>query len=282
MEKNKAILVSVIVTTYNWPEALRAVLIALMHQTHLEFEIIIADDGSNHKTEQLIKQMIPKMPVPLHHVFQEDKGFRVSAIRNKAILKAQGDYILFLDGDCIPTPQFISEHLALQEKGYFVAGNRVLLNRAFTIKVLSEDLKIHTWPFWRWVLARCLGHCNRILPFLKFPLAARFRKANPLRYEGAMGCHLGVWRSDLLRVNGWEEKFEGWGFEDSDLVLRLIKAGIRRKEARFRTPVIHLWHPFHSRETASHNWARLERQKEQHSILAEQGLNQYLNCGYGA
>lgn len=263
---------SVIVSTYNWPEALRAVLFGLKSQTSRAFEIIIADDGSNEKTHQLIKTLQKHIPVPLHHVYQEDRGFRVAAIRNQAILQAKADYILFLDGDCIPSPRFIERHLALKEEGYFVTGNRVLLTEDFTLKVLSEDLRIESWTGWQWVLARLSGHCNRLLPFMRLPLGP-LRTLWPDRWQGAMGCHLGVWRKDLFQVNGWDEKYEGWGYEDSDLVIRLIQAGIHRKEARFSVPLIHLWHPIRSRDSAEKNWALLEMQQQRQQNHKESNGN---------
>lgn len=268
--------VSVIVSTYNWPEALRAVLVGLNQQTCRDFEIIIADDGSNEKTKKFIETLRKSIKVPMQHVYQEDKGFRVAAIRNKAILRAKADYIIFLDGDCVPLPRFIEHHLTLRESGYFVAGNRVLLNEQFTLKVLSEDIRIETWPLWRFFKARLLGQCNRIIPFIRLPLGP-LRTLRKKRWKSAMGCHLGIWRKDLFQVNGWDEKYEGWGYEDSDLVIRLIKAGIHRKEARFYVPVIHLWHPIRERNHAERNWALLEMQKnrQNHQIEAEQGLRQY-------
>lgn len=260
--------ISVIVSTYNWPEALRAVLLGLKSQTCRAFEIIIADDGSTEKTHQLIKTLKKHIPVPVQHVYQEDRGFRVAAIRNKAILQAKADYILFLDGDCIPPPRFIQSHLALREQGYFVTGNRVLLSEDFTLKVLSEDLRIESWPWWRFGLARFSGHCNRFMPFMRLPLGP-LRRLKPHRWQGAMGCHLGIWRKDLFYVNGWEEKYEGWGYEDSDLVIRLIQAGIHRKEARFSVPLIHLWHPIRSRDHAEKNWALLNMQQRRQSAESE-------------
>lgn len=264
---------SIIVTTYNWPQALRAVFHSLKNQLNQNFEVIIADDGSGQSTRDLVEEWMKKMPVPVHHVFQEDQGFRAAAIRNKAILKANSDYIIFIDGDCILPPYFIEQHLALREKDYFVAGNRILLNQKFTIKVLSEDLRVENWGFWKWMLARVQGNCNRVLPFLRLPLG-KFRKSRPNRWRGAMGCHLAAWKEDLLKVNGWEEHYQGWGYEDSDLVIRLIQAGIKRKDARFAAPVIHLWHPIRSREDEQSNWERLQHRRNSGAHWAEKGLEQ--------
>lgn len=266
--------ISVIITTYNWPQALRAVLFALMNQSCQDFEIIIADDGSKTETKDLIFSWSKKLNVPLHHVFQEDRGFRASAIRNKAILKANAPYLLFIDGDCVPPISCIEKHLALREKGYFVVGNRVLLSKNFTLQVLSENLRIETWSFWRWMITRIKGGCNRLSPFIRLPLNL-LRKMRPTTWKGAMGCHLAIWKEDLLRVNGWEEEYEGWGYEDSDLVVRLIQAGVKRKEARFAIPVIHLWHPIRSREDEAENWKKLQNRKQFQNYSAIKGLNQY-------
>ena len=150
--------ISVIITTFNWPYALRAVLSALADQkSSCPFEIIVADDGSTDETAKLIRSFKNRISIPLLHIWQPNEGFRAAAIRNKAILAAEGDYIVFLDGDCIPREDFIASHAGLAEPKTFVAGNRVLLSREFTLSALSRTLPLHQWTFWRWCLARILG-----------------------------------------------------------------------------------------------------------------------------
>lgn len=245
-QKGQAPKASIVITTYNWPIALRAVLNALNMQTCQDFEILIADDGSKEETAQLIQQIKAHYSVPIHHIWQDDQGFRAAMIRNKAIAAARGDYIIFLDGDCIPCPNFVAAHLRESEPGYFVAGNRILLTQEFTVKVLSEDIPIHGISILGWLKARLRGHCNKVLPLLIAAIniasnaLSGFRKLRPTRWQGAKTCNLAVWRADLLRVNGFEEKFVGWGYEDSDLVIRLINANVKRKGGRFAVPVIHL------------------------------------------
>lgn len=267
--------ISVIVTTYNWPSALRAVLDALVIQdTTYPFEIIVADDGSGVETAKMIRDIKSRVSIPILHIWHTNEGFRAAAIRNKAILAAEGDYIIFLDGDCIPRLNFISRHLALAEARTFVVGNRVLLNRAFTVSALAEMLPLYRWSFWRWIIARLKGHCNRILPFLTQPFdGLRFKMTS--RWKGAKGCNLGIWKSDLLNINGWEENFTGWGYEDSDLVIRLLRSGVRRKNGRFYIPVIHLWHPENDRTQERSNFAKLKARETDMQISAEKGLNQY-------
>lgn len=272
-------MISIIVTTYNWPQALGAVLRALYTQTENRFEIIVADDGSKEETLQVIQEFQKNYKhsvIPLVHVWQPDQGFRVAAIRNKALQKAKGEYIIFLDGDCIPMPDFIARHRALAEKGYFVFGNRVLLSASFTEILLKQDIFLSKWNILNWVKAYIKGHSNRILPLIRFPLRMLdfWRYWRPKKWQGAKGCNLGVWKNDLLRINGWEETFSGWGFEDSDLVIRLIRAGIKRKDGRFATPVVHLWHPENDQSKRQTNWDLFLERNDKQCILALQGLNQ--------
>jgi glycosyltransferase involved in cell wall biosynthesis len=277
MSKQRPSKISVIVTTYNWPYALRAVLTALVAQkTSTPYDIIVADDGSGEETERLVQSFIARFPsISIIHVWQSDEGFRAAAIRNKACLQATGEYLIFIDGDCIPRENFVERYSVLAEPKTFIAGNRLLLNRFFTLKALSEALSLHQWPFYKWLAPRFFGYCNRLLPLISLPLGA-LRFLNAARWQGAKGCNLGIWKSDLLQVNGWEEKFVGWGYEDSDLVIRLIQAGIKRKEGRCYLPVIHLWHPEQDRSQERENWALLKSRQKNTLFSAEEGLNQYL------
>jgi glycosyltransferase involved in cell wall biosynthesis len=269
--------ISVVVTTYNWPYALRVVLEALCSQkTQVPFEIIVADDGSKKETTQLIAHFKKKNAIPVKQVWQSDEGFRAAAIRNKAIQVSSGDYLIFLDGDCIPRENFIERHFELAEKGFFVVGNRVLLNKEFTITALSQILPLYKWSFLQWCIARLKGDCNRVLPFITVPFG-QVRYSALKRWQGAKGCNFAAWKSDIIQVNGWEEQFEGWGYEDSDLVIRLLRLGVKRKEGRFYLPVIHLWHPENDRTREVENWARLEFNRKSTRIEAEKGLNQYFN-----
>ena len=269
--------ISVIVTTYNWSNALRVVLDALVAQktTH-PFEIIVADDGSGTETAEVIRNLKNRVSIPILHIWHTNEGFRAAAIRNKAILAAEGDYIIFLDGDCIPRLNFITRHLELLEARTFIVGNRVLLSRAFTISALAEMLPLHRWPLWRWFMAYFKGYCNRVLPFLTQPFM-RLRLKTRSRWKGAKGCNLGIWKQDLLNINGWEENFTGWGYEDSDLVIRLLRSGVQRKNGRFYIPVIHLWHPENDRSQERRNWAKLKATETDKQINAEKGLSQYAN-----
>ena len=132
-------LISVIVTTYNRPEALSLILKAFNYQTDRDFEVIIADDGSGKDTRKIINRMIIDSNYPITYVWHEDDGFRQSMIRNRAILKAKGDYLVFLDEDCIPRRSFIENHRKLAQRGYLVAGNRLSVSEEFSKLILEND-----------------------------------------------------------------------------------------------------------------------------------------------
>ncbi len=266
--------ISVIVTTYNWPLALSAVLRALVAQkTSCDFEVIIADDGSTAETAACIALFKQQSTLAITHVWQPDQGFRVAAIRNKAIHTATGDYIIFVDGDCIPRENFIQRHYLLAETNTFVAGNRILLSKALTQRALNQAVALHQWSIWDWCKARVQGYCNRVLPLLSLPAWAHFKSAR--RWKGAKGCNLAVWKADLCTVNGWEETFVGWGYEDSDLVARLLKCGLKNKSGRFYVPVIHVWHPENDRTREQTNWAQFKDRQKKGLVCSVQGLSQY-------
>lgn len=266
---------SVIVTTYNWPAALHQVLFALSEQTVCHFEVIVADDGSTSETENCIQAYQKKYPVPLHHIWQPDEGFQAAQIRNKAIARAKGELIIFLDGDCIPFPQFVEKHLNYARKKYFIAGNRVLLAPRFTCEQLAGNTPLHRSTLWDWIHWRFQGDCNRLLPLLSLPLGP-FRRLNPNRWKGAKTCNLSVWRDDLQMVNGFDESYQGWGFEDSDLIIRLIKYGVHHLSGRCLLPVLHLWHPENSRSHMTDNLNRLKACQSSHIIRSSKGLDQWV------
>src|SRR5262245_61919 len=170
--------ISIIVTTYNRPDALDAVLRGLARQSNKHFEVIVADDGSTADTGALLKEWRGRLRQPLIHVWQEHRGFRAAEIRNRAIVASSGAYCIFLDGDCIPRHDFVQEHRELAELGWFVVGNRVLMSQYLTERVLTEKLEPERWTFADACRARLLGNINRIAPLLQVQLGP-MRKIRP-------------------------------------------------------------------------------------------------------
>jgi glycosyltransferase involved in cell wall biosynthesis len=250
-------LISVIVTTYNREDALEAALRALSRQTDRHFEIVIADDGSRPDTARVIDEWRARLAVPLKHVRHEHNGFRGGEIRNRAIRASSGGLCIFLDGDCLAGGCFVAMHRRLHEPGWFVTGNRILLSRELTETVLAEGLAAEHWNFAVMARERLRGGINRLTPVVHLALGP-LRKMQPDRWEGAQTCNLAVARQDLDRIDGFDCAYTGWGLEDSDLVVRLLRAGVRRKDGRFATGVLHLWHPQNDRSLLSANKARLD------------------------
>ena len=267
-------LTAVIVTTYNRPDALAAVLEGYLAQVGVSIELIVADDGSTADTRAVVERYAARAGFPLRHVWQEDKGFRAAAARNRALAATTADYIIFTDGDCIPRRDFVARHCALAEPGRFLAANRVLLAEGFTRKVLAESLPVHHWSGLRWLAARAGGDINRWLPLLGLGDGA-WRNSTPERWEGVKTCNLSAWRADLMRINGLDESYSGWGLEDSDLVIRLLHAGVRHKSARFAAPVFHLWHRENDRSRLPENQRLLEALLASDRVAAQLGLSQY-------
>jgi hypothetical protein len=209
----------------------------------------------------------------IRHVWQEDQGFRAAAIRDQAVAAT--------DADCRihrwrlrPGTHFVSQHRRLAEPIGF-SGNRVLLSAAFTHKVIEQQIAIQSWNWADWVRARGRGEVNRIMPLVRLSDGA-FRKRHPQQWKGVKTCNLSAWRSDLVRVNGLDESYAGWGLEDSDLVIRLLHAGVKHKSARFAAPVFHLWHRENDRSRLPENESRLHDVLHSQRVQAMQGLNRYL------
>lgn len=230
--------VSVVVITYNWPEALERVLDGLARQITLPYEVIIADDGSGAATAEVIARRAADFPVPLRHQWQDDLGFRAARARNRGIAASRGDYIILLDGDMLVHPQFIADHLMLAERGYFLQGGRLKATPEESRRLLAGGKPV----FAPWVKANFdeFDGTRRLYAF-RAPWLARW-KARSRNGGRVMSCNMSFWRDDLLRVNGFDERMEGYGAEDRELAARLENAGVRRRALKWCALAVHLWH----------------------------------------
>ena len=249
---NASELVSVVITTYNRSDALLAVLQGLAHQTDRNFEVIVADDGSREEQQRMILESGVAKSLNLTHVWHPDIGFTASRVRNRGVAAASGAYIVFLDGDCVPELDFIARHKALAQRGFFVNGSRVLLSQVLTQRVLAGTEQIYGRGSVYWLKQRLLGHASKFTQLLRLPDWPGRNKVK-FSWKGIRSCNMGVWRSDIERVDGFDESFVGWGHEDADFVLRLHHSGVARKNGFCATEVFHLWHPEASRNQESQN-----------------------------
>jgi GT2 family glycosyltransferase len=269
-------LISVIVSTYNRPDALDVALRSLSRQSDRRFEIVIADDGSGAATERVLRDWSARAPVAVKHAWHEDRGFRLAEIRNLGIRKSAGRYLVFLDGDCITRPSFVAAHRRLAEPGWFVTGNRILMSQRLTEQALAKTSAARPEPESFGLLAhlalRARGDLNRLAPLLALPLGS-LRKRRATQWRGANGSNMAFWRADLEAVDGFDAAFTGWGREDSDMFVRLIRAGVRRKDGRFATGVLHLWHREADRSGLDGNERRLAEIVGGDGIKARRGLS---------
>jgi glycosyltransferase involved in cell wall biosynthesis len=266
--------ISVVITTYNRPDALEAVVEACFMQEDKNFEIIIADDGSTANTRKTIEALAARSPVPLKHVWQPDQGFRAAMARNRGTLAATGNYIIFLDGDCVPQRDFIARHRALARPGFLVSGSRILLSPALTQKALAEKIDLPAMGLIDKLRYRLRGDMNKVLQtMLRWPDIGRVRRK--FSWRRIKSCNLAVWRTDLEKVNGFDESFVGWGHEDSDLVVRLFHAGVLRKDGALATEVLHLWHREAKRDEESSNRKVVLQRAADKTVQATRGLREH-------
>jgi len=265
-----SISVALIISTYNWPQALNQTLRSVANQTLLPNEVLIADDGSDERTANLIQAFKANHPkLNIIHVWHEDNGFRLAAIRNKAISMAQSDYIIQIDGDIILDKNYISDHLSIKAKGYFVTGSRLLLGKKITA-ILLESEKINIAAL-RWK-GKNFFNTLRIPLFMRLLQNTYKTKGKHLDY--VKGCNMAFWKSDLYLVNGYDESFIGWGREDSDICIRLINAGVKKKFIKFCAVQYHLHHPLASRDQFEANDVLIEQNKLQQISFCKHGLIQ--------
>ena len=256
--------VTLIITTYNSPSLLGLCLESIKNQTIAPDEVIIADDGSDKETKDLITNIIKNSDLNIIHSWQEDKGFRAARSRNKAILESSGDYIILIDGDMILHPKFIQDHIAASELGFYVQGTRVLLSEIQT--KIALDKRIVNFSFFTF------GLKNRKNSIHSKLLSSIFsNKKNHLR--GVRSCNLAFYRKDCLYINGFNNQFEGWGREDSEFAIRLINSGVKRKNVRFNAIQFHLWHNENSRISLEKNNEMLEDAINKEFYWCEDGIN---------
>ena len=253
-------MISIVLATYNWPQALKLCLESLAMQSDQNFEIIIADDGSTESTKQVIETIKNSHPATIKHLWQEDQGFRKTKILNQAIAAAHGNYLVFLDGDCVVQPDFVARHRSLAKKGYLVTGSRILLNESLTQELLTWT----NWSFQRFshnlIGKRLSGGINKYWP-LKIKLGdGSWRNYKNFVWRRIKGCNMACWKVDAEVINGFDETMTGWGHEDADFVFRMQHHGIHRKSGSWSTEVLHLFHKMNDQSNAAEN-ARRVREK---------------------
>lgn len=233
--------VAVIVSTYDAPEWLEKVLLGLSVQTSLDFEIVIADDGSGPETAALVERMRPAFPGGLRHVWQEDRGFQKSAILNQAIIAARQPYLIFTDGDCIPRSDFVRTHRARARAGHFLSGGYVKLPEPLGRRIEGDTIVSGRSFEAAWLRARGLRDLHGLVKLSACGPLARLLEATTPTKATWNGHNSSGWKRDLVAVNGFDERMQ-YGGQDRELGERLIHSGIRPIQVRYSAITLHLDH----------------------------------------
>ena len=270
-------LISVVVTTYNRSDALALVVEGLKHQTDRGFELIVADDGSTQVHRDQIAMLCESSGLVAKHVWHPDMGFTAAQVRNLGVAASEGAYLVLLDGDCVPETDFIARHRALMQKDCFVNGSRVLLSQGFTRQLLEHMDALSSRSVGYWVRKWLHGDIGKLTGLVRLP-DFRYRLQPKFVWKGIRSCNMAVWRSDYLRVNGFDESFVGWGHEDADFVLRLHNAGLVRKNGFCATEVFHLWHPEASRAQEGGNADKVRQRQATRQVRSTIGYQESIGA----
>jgi len=238
------------ITTWERPDALAAVLASALAQRQPPDEILVADDGSGASTRELVARCARSAPLPVRHLWQPHQGFRLTRLRNLAILAARGDYLVFVDGDMVLHPGFLADHGRLARRGWYTQGVRIPLDAAASARLLAAPQRL-PGP-----ASHGLGGLRRAYG-LQLPALQPLLRHAANAFIAIKGCNQGFWRDDLQAVNGFEEAFEGWGPEDKELCARLAASGVRRQTLLFGGIAWHLEHPPAVRDRRAANEALL-------------------------
>jgi len=261
--------ISLVVNTFNQPDFLDRVLKAITHQTQPPQEVILADDGSDEATRLVFERWASSQPFACERVWQERAGFRRARILNLAIAEATQEYLVFLDGDTIPHPCFISDHRRVARRRTFMQGHRVLIEQRAALSFGSGRFAADR------LRALFQGQLRGLQHVFRWPRPVRRYRAD---LRGIRGCNLAIWREDLVKVNGYNETFVGWGREDSELAVRLMNSGVRRLDLRGWALCYHLWHPPASRANLAVNDELLKVASAQNATWCNSGLNGHFHA----
>ena len=267
--------ISVVISTYNAPDWLEKVIWGYAVQTHADFELVIADDGSRQETILLVERLRRKSGIAIQHVWHEDRGFRKCEILNRAIVAARGDYLIFSDGDCIPRADFVETHVNLSQPGSALSGGCVRLPMKLSKEIDVQDISSRRCADPRWLWANGLRRGREFLKLQRSARLASLLESLTSTRATFNGHNASVWKSDLLRVNGFDERMQ-YGGLDRELGERLENAGVRFKQVRHRAICLHLDHdrPYVNDETWERNHAIRQETREKRRAWTPCGIQQ--------
>jgi glycosyltransferase involved in cell wall biosynthesis len=246
---------SLVVSTYEWPEALDAVLRGLAAQSDRSFDVVVADDGSGSETERIVARWRDVFGTRLVHAWQPDEGFRLARVRNLGAANACGSHLVFIDGDCIPRRHFVAAINRGLIPGWFLAGTRVQLSEELSHAILRDRVPIGSWS-----VVKLAARARRGIRGWRHLTPRDRRRAWRAKLPdfaprgNSYGFCTGVARADFELVNGFDTRFVGWGDQEVDLAVRLRRSGLRCGYAGPPSVLLHLWHPSHVPEDRPTWW----------------------------
>ena len=270
--------ISVIVSTYNAEEWLEKVLIGYSVQTYSDFELIIADDGSRPLTKELIDRYSQNYPVPIRHLWHEDLGYRRQEILNVAIIKANFEYIIMTDGDCIPRKDFVEVHAKYAEKGRFLSGGYCKLSMKVSKLISEEDIKTGTCFDVKWLKSKDkLGFSQTLKLSTDGVMATILDTVTPTT-PSFNNCNSSGFREDMIAINGYDERMK-YGGPDREFGERLENNGIKGKQIRYQAIVLHLDHArgYKTPESLAANLAIRKDVKNNKIVWTPYGIKKELN-----
>lgn len=262
---------SLIISTYNRPDALRLCLLSAIDQSCPPAEIIIGDDGSREETEKEIAAVRSISPIPIIHVWQEDSGFRLAKMRNKCVAVSSCGYIIECDGDIILHRDFIKDHIGMARPGHYLKGGRTNIGKRMTEMLCSRGEKADVGFFTRGIESKRENSLH--LPLIARIIAPYYRRHR----ERALGCNMSFFKQDFLAINGYDEHYEGWGGEDGDFGRRLQRYGLKKLHLKFAGIVFHLWHEDKYMYNKDHNFSYSQRPDEEQPVRCPDGIDKYLS-----
>lgn len=265
--------IGVIISTYNNPAWLEKTLWGYLYQTRPADEIVIADDGSRDDTRQLIDSFRDRLPIK--HVWHEDRGFEKSRILNKALLAAESEYLIFTDQDCVPRKDFIEAHETYAERGYFLSGGYFKLPMNISKALTQEDIYTEHAFDLKWLESKGLVpnfKCTKLVRNLPFSHLMNFITTRGATWNG---CNSSGWRTDMMRINGYNEEMH-YGGQDREFGERLFNLGIKSKQICYSAIVLHLDHkrPYKTKETMTKNKAIRKNTRKSCTIETPNGIKQ--------
>ncbi len=265
---------SLIIAVYNKPDVLQLVLTACARQSIRDFEILIADDGSGPAVRQVIAECRRETGVPLTHIFHDDRGWRKNTILNSAIRASQSDYLVFIDGDCIPSRRFLEDHWREREERMVLLGRRVETSKRWSESLTVSAITSGSFERLNWGVCRdgLRGEALRIEDGIRMH-SALLRKLLLRKARGMLGSNFSLAKADLVAINGFDELYDGPGCgEDSDIEYRLSLTGVKTKSVRNLAIQFHVHHPLTKVSNAC--WERFERVKNTGQPRCRMGLEQ--------